>query len=185
MRVCCRGRSSEGILQLTTNSPRVRKKRKTTATTQPLLPQDVPGPIGPAAEGRYEASPSQRSQQALTPRVSTSIDARNITTSPYYIPESAGRRTGPDDINQLRQDADQLPHDPGTGSSTYIGRSHYGDATVDETTARAYTLSRQTELSELEQKTLELWNVYALPPRAVHESLVEAFTESCLSLIHI
>lgn len=50
---------------------------------------------------------------------------------------------------------------------------------MDETTARAYTLSRQSELSELEQKTLELWNVYALPPRAVHESLVEAFTEYC------
>jgi hypothetical protein len=105
--------------------------------------------------------------------VSTCVEARNIITSPYYIPESSGRQTVPDDTSQL-------PHDPGTGSSTYIGRSHYeGDAPVDETTARAYTVSRQTELSELEQKTLELWNVYALPPRAVHESLVEAFTEYC------
>jgi hypothetical protein len=120
-----------------------------------------------------EPSPSQRSQQALTPRLSTSADAGTIATSPCYLPEPSGQRT-------IQEDTNQPPHDPGTGSSTYIGRSHYeGDAPVDETTARAYTLSRQAELSELEQKTLELWNVYALPPRAVHESLVEAFTKYC------
>jgi len=91
---------------------------------------------------------------------------------PDQLPGNASRPTG-DEVGQP-------PNDPGTGSSTYIGRSHYtGDAPVDEATARAYTVSRQTSLSELEQKTLELWNVYALPPRAVHESLVEAFNEYC------
>jgi hypothetical protein len=134
----------------------------------------VPGSAGPpAAEGCTEQSSSQRPQQALTPGVTTSADAHTVTISPYHNIESSGQRSIPNVTNQV-------PHDPGTGSSTYIGRSHYeGDAPVDETTARAYTLSRQTELSELEQKTLELWNVYALPPRAVHESLVEAFTENC------
>ena len=94
-------------------------------------------------------------------------------TSPYQLPEiSAPRLAG--------ADTSQLPHDPGTESSTYIGRSHYtGDAPLDEATARAYAISRHTGLSELEQKTLELYNVYALPPRAVHESLIEAFNEYC------
>lgn len=75
---------------------------------------------------------------------------------------------------------DNILHDPGTGSTTYIGRSHYeGNGPIDEATARSYTQSRQKDLSDIERKTLELWNVYSLPPRPVHESLVEAFTEYC------
>lgn len=76
--------------------------------------------------------------------------------------------------------AKSVPQGPGTGSSTFIGRSHYeGDAPVDEATARSYTQSRQPELSEIERKTLELWDVFALPPRSVLESLTEAFSEFC------
>lgn len=151
----------------------MRKKRRTTTTTQPTADHILTGPAGLSARGHNEASPSQRSQGTLSHAASASVDARTIATSPFLIAEPSGQRTVP-------EDSDPPAHDPGTGSSTYIGRSHYeGNAPVDETTARAYATSRQSELSELEQKTLELWNVYALPPRAVHESLVEAFTEYC------
>jgi len=142
----------------------VRKKRKTAISDHSASAQ---------AEGHHEASPSQRSQSEQTPRASTLADTRTVETPSDQVPGISAPRPAEDEISQL-------PPDPGTGSSTYIGRSHYtGDAPVDEATARAYTLSRHTGLSELEQKTLELWNVYALPPRAVHESLVEAFHEYC------
>jgi hypothetical protein len=151
----------------------VRKKRKTTLSENITINHNASDADGAQAGGHDETSPSQRSQQEQTPRTSTLTDSRNVEISPSQLPETgasrpAGAETG------------QLPHDPGTGSSTYIGRSHYtGDAPVDEATARAYTLSRHTGLSDIEQKTLELWNVYALPPRAVHESLIEAFNEYC------
>jgi hypothetical protein len=73
-----------------------------------------------------------------------------------------------------------LQEDPGTGgSSTYIGRHHLGDNAIDETSARDYGQSRQQGLSDLEQKTLELWDVFALPPRPLHESLLESFMQYC------
>lgn len=140
----------------------MRKKRKTTAATQDL-DYSIAGLEGVPTDGHHKASPDQTSQ--LSPTPGPSIDVRTIETN-TFIGDAEGNI--------------QTSLDPGTGSSTYIGRSHYeGDAPVDENTARAYTLSRQTELSELEQKTLELWNVYALPSRPVHESLAEAFAEYC------
>jgi hypothetical protein len=152
----------------------VRKKRKTTISENITINHNASDADGAQAGGRDETSPGQRSQQEHTPRASTLADARTVETSPYQLPEVSASRPVPG------SETGQLPQDPGTGSSTYIGRSHYtGDAPVDEATARAYTLSRHTGLSDLEQKTLELWNVYTLPPRAVHESLVEAFNECC------
>jgi hypothetical protein len=154
----------------------VRKKRKTTNSENITITHDASDAgHGTQTGGHDETSPSQRSQQEHTPRTPNLTDAPNVEKSPYQLqelsaprPAAAGSETG------------QLPQDPGTGSSTYIGRSHYtGDAPVDEAAARAYTLSRHTGPSDLERKTLELWNVYALPPRAVHESLVEAFNEYC------
>jgi hypothetical protein len=70
--------------------------------------------------------------------------------------------------------------DPGTGgSSTYIGRHHFGDASIDEASAREYGQSRQQGLSDIEQKTLELWDVFSVPPRPLHESLLESFIQYC------
>jgi hypothetical protein len=151
----------------------VRKKRKTTITENIPINHNASDADTAQAGGHDEASPSQRPQKEQTQRTSTLANALTVETSPYQLPEisasrPAGSKTG------------QLPQDPGTVSSTYIGRSRYiGDAPVDEATARAYAISRHTGLSEIEQKTLELWNVYVLPPRAVHESLVEAFNEYC------
>jgi hypothetical protein len=150
----------------------VRKRRKTTITEQ--INHNASEPDGAQAEGHNEAPSSQRPQQEHTPITSTlAKNGRTLETSPYQLPEvGASQPAG--------AETSQLPHDPGTGSSTYIGRSHYtGDAPVDEAAARAYAVSRHTGLSDIEQKTLELWNVYALPPRAVYESLVEAFNEYC------
>lgn len=73
-----------------------------------------------------------------------------------------------------------LQEDPGTGgSSTYIGRHHFGDASIDEASAREYDQSRQQALSDVEQKTLELWDVFSVPPRPLHESLLESFMQYC------
>lgn len=151
----------------------MRKKRKTTITEHIPINRNASQPDGAQAEGHNEASPGQRSRPEHTSSASTLAGTRTIDISPSHLPEaSAARLAG--------AETSQLPHDPGTGSSTYIGRSHYtGEDPVDEATARAYTVSRHTGLSDLEQKTLKLWNVYALPPRAVHESLVEAFNEDC------
>jgi hypothetical protein len=151
----------------------VRKKRKTTISGQVVAAQHMPGCAEPSVEARSGTTLNQRSPEAPTPALSASVDAGTITTSPFHAPDSHGH-------GAILGCIDPPPQDPGTSSSTYIGRSHYeGDTAIDETTARAYALSRQPELSELEQKTLELWNVYNLPPRAVHESLVEAFNEYC------
>ena len=138
----------------------MRKRRKTTITEQ--IDHNASDPDGAQAEGHNEASSSQRPQQGQTPIASTlANNGRTVETSPYQLPEvGASQPAG--------AETSQLPHDPGTGSSTYIGRSHCtGDAPADEAAARAYAVSRHTGLSDIEQKTLELCNVYALPPRAV------------------
>lgn len=123
-------------------------------------------------QARRNDSTSQGVHTATTP--GASVVAGAVNSSTYRI-ANFGTANGPD-----AQEINQAPQDPGTGSTTYIGRSHYeGNALVDEQAARAYDSSRQTGLSEAEQKTLELWNAFALPPRAVHESLCEAFTEYC------
>ncbi|KAM0716052.1 hypothetical protein Q7P37_008566 [Cladosporium fusiforme] len=148
-------------------TPRVRKKRKTTA--QALDDSGANIDIGQPTVSVDGGS------QMRTQTPSTILEHAAVTTPPSHFPNN-------DLYNPPSREARValLAHDPGTGSSTYIGRSHLeGDAPVDESAARSYTQSRQTESSEIERKTLELWDVYALPPRPVLDSLTESFTEYC------
>ncbi|GAB7341286.1 hypothetical protein MBLNU457_7558t1 [Dothideomycetes sp. NU457] len=71
------------------------------------------------------------------------------------------------------------PQGPATGDSTYIGRAHYLENNIDESTARSYTASRADGLSPTELATLQIWNSFDLPPRSVSQSLIEAFREYC------
>ncbi|KAG9952942.1 MFS general substrate transporter, partial [Aureobasidium melanogenum] len=133
--------------------PRVRKKRKTASTR----PESVSG-----------AGDSMRLDNWNAHQASFAGTVQ-LTASDTHVTDTSPVVTQP-----------VLPEDPGTGgSSTYIGRHHFGDTAIDETSARDYGQSRQQGLSDLEQKTLELWDVFALPPRPLHESLLESFMQYC------
>ncbi|KAK5675706.1 hypothetical protein LTS10_011806 [Elasticomyces elasticus] len=145
-------------------APKVRKKRKTLSTNADGSGSDRP---------RFEL-------QAISQDQST-LEANHLShPSQYFGATNAGTETvsaiSPAHVvSPTVKDNAAIDH-----SSTYIGRAHYDTTTpIDEDSARAYGASRQDAQSLAEQQTLAAWQAFALPPRAVHQSLIEAFIEYC------
>ncbi|KAK4552274.1 hypothetical protein LTR86_010444 [Recurvomyces mirabilis] len=151
--------------------PKVRKKRKTLSTVaaassteaQPVFDEEASVIVTERSQGfRRPGTAPGATFSSFGDRSTAQSDALR-TSSPRHIATPT-----------VRADAE------GGASSTFIGRAHYDTTTpIDEDSARAYGASKQDAQSHAERQTLTAWQAFDMPPRSVHQSLMEAFMEYC------
>ena len=135
-------------------------QRQVSEITLQNLPQTSSGvaPSNAYPEGNWDNP--MRSQTSITPQ----------------DPDS--RQRPPVEIHTTH---DTHPAQNASETATYIGRSHYlsKEVPIDEVQARTYPVSRDTALSEIDLKILEMKGCSIMPSRSARQSLIDTYMLRC------